>query len=325
MRRREFLGSVAATILCSVRLSAQQPARKPHIARLSPLSAVADKPMIDGLLAGLTERGWIEGRNFTFEMRFADGDADRLDGLAKELVALRVDVIVTGSNPGALAAKRASRDVPVVFVTTGDPIMGGLVGSLRRPEGNLTGVTALGAELAAKRLELLKETFGGKRIAVLTNPGSPYTEEFGTRRDDFARALSVELRTIEVSSPQDLSTSIGALRGEETSSLLVLADIMFITHRQEIVTLVSSSGVPAMYPERAFIEAGGLMFYGAGLPSMYRHAAIYVDKILRGAKPSDLPVEQPTKFDLVINLQAAKALNLTIPPTLLARADEVIE
>ena len=325
MKRREFLGSAAAGVLCSGQLFAQQPERRPRIARLSPLSHESDKPMIDSLLAGLRERGWIEGQNFSLETRFADGDGDRLHALAAELVALNVDLIVTGSNPGALAAKRATRHIPVVFVTTGDPISGGLVRSLSRPEDNLTGVTALGVELAAKRLELLKESFGGTRIVILTNPGSPYTEEFSARSDDLSRALSMELRTMAVGNPEDMNARIGTLRREETGSLLVLADIMFITHRQEIVNLVSSSGVPAMYPDRAFIEAGGLMFYGAGLPSMYHHAATYVDRILRGAKPSDLPVEQPTTFELVINLKAAKGLNIAIPPTLLARADEVIE
>jgi putative ABC transport system substrate-binding protein len=281
--------------------------------------------MIDGLLEGLRERGWVEGQNFTLVTRFADGDAERLQALAAELVALNVDVIVTGSNPGALAAKGASGHVPIVFVTTGDPIAGGLVGSIGRPESNLTGVTALGVELAAKRLEFLKESFGGQRIVVLTNPGSPYTADFQKRRGALARTLSIDLREIPIEGPKELTATIGALRREDTGSLLVLADIMFITHRQEIVDLVSLSGVPAMYPDRAFIEAGGLMFYGAGLPSMYRHAATYVDKILRGAKPSDLPVEQPTSFQLVINLKAARATNIAIPPTLLARADEVIE
>jgi putative ABC transport system substrate-binding protein len=280
--------------------------------------------MIDGLLAGLRERGWIEGQNFSLEARFADGDGARLHALAAELAALKVDVIVTGSNPGALAAKMATAQIPVVFVTTGDPVTGGLVQTLSRPEANLTGVTALGVELAAKRLELLKESFGGKRIVVLTNPGSPYTEEFDARRDDLARSLSIELRTISVGGPQDFAR-VGELRREDTGSLLVLADIMFITHRQEIVNVVSSIGVPAMYPDRAFIEAGGLMFYGAGLPGLYRHAATHVDRILRGAKPSELPVEQPTSFELVINFKAARAMNIAIPPTLLARADEVIE
>jgi putative tryptophan/tyrosine transport system substrate-binding protein len=249
MRRREFLSSAAATVLgCSSRALAQQLGRKPQVARLSPLSREAETPMIAGLLAGLKERGWIEGENFTLETRFADGDGDRLLSLAAELVELKVGVIVTGSNPGALAAKKATSQIPIVFVTTGDPISGGLVASLHRPEANLTGVTALGAELTAKRLELLKESFGGQRIAVLANPGSSYTEEFVARSDYFTRALSIELELIAVTGPADLPSRINHLRREHLGSLLVLADIMFVTHRQIIVDSVASRGLPAMYP-----------------------------------------------------------------------------
>jgi putative tryptophan/tyrosine transport system substrate-binding protein len=324
-RRREFLACAAATVLgCSARALAQQ-RRTPRVGRLSPLSREADIPMIEALLAGLKERGWIEGHNFTLETRFADGDGDRLSSLAAELVVLKVDVIVTGSNPGALAAKDVTSQIPIVFVTTGDPISGHLVTSLHRPEANLTGVTALGVELTAKRLELLKESFGGGSIAVLTHPGSPYTEEFVDHRTDLQRALSIEVEPITVTGPADLPSRINGLSREHFASLLVLSDIMFITNRQVIVDSVASRRLPAMYPDRSFIDAGGLMFYGAPLPSMYRHAASYVDKILRGAKPSDLPVEQPTSFELVINLKTGKTLGLTIPPTLLARADEVIE
>ena len=325
MRRREFLGCAATTVLgYSTRTVAQQP-RTRRIARLSPLSREADRPMIEALLAGLKERGWSEGHNFTFEARFADGDEDRLSNLAAELVALKVDVIVTGSNPGALAVKKLTSEIPVVFVTTGDPISGGVVTSFRRPEANLTGVTALGVELTAKRLELLKESFGQGRIAVLTHPGSPYTNEFVAHRSDLQTALSIEVEAIAVADPTDLPSRIANINRERVASLLVLSDIMFITNPQVIVNSVASRGLPAMYPDRAFIDAGGLMFYGAPLPSMYRHAATYVDKILRGVKPSDLPVEQPTSFELVVNVKTARTLGLTIPPTLLARADEVIE
>src|SRR5215218_7130542 len=196
MRRRDFLRSSAATVLgCSTNVLAQDQ-RIPRIARLSPLSREADRPMIEALLAGLRERGWREGHNFALETRFADGDGDRLSNLAAELVALKVDVIVTGSNPGALALKKLTGEIPVVFVTTGDPISGGLITSLRRPEANLTGVTALGVELTAKRLEILKESFGQGQIAVLTHPGSPYTNEFVAHRSDLQRALSIEVEPI---------------------------------------------------------------------------------------------------------------------------------
>jgi putative ABC transport system substrate-binding protein len=323
MRRRRFLGS-ATGFIAAWPAMAQQSGRTARIGRLSPLSESSETPMIDCLRAGLRELGWIEGRNLTLDLRFADGDLDKLPALAAELVALQVDVIVAGSNPGALAAKRATGRIPVVFVTTGDPVEGGLVSSLGRPGGNLTGITALGGELTAKRLELLKESFGLRRIAVLTNPGSPYTAEFSARKDAAGRALGIELTTIEVREAADLAAALDGI-GVKAGGVLVLADIMFISQRRKIVELVASSRIPAIYPDRAFVDVGGLMFYGAALPDMYRHAAVYVDKILQGAKPSDLPIEQPTKFGLTVNLKTAAALGLTIPPTLLARADEVIQ
>jgi putative tryptophan/tyrosine transport system substrate-binding protein len=199
------------------------------------------------------------------------------------------------------------------------------VSSLGRPGGNLTGITTLGVELTAKRLELLKESFGLHRIGVLTDPGSSYTDEFRARHDATARTLGIELTTIEVREPADLAAAFERIRSEVIGGLLVLADIMFISLRREIVELVASSRVPAIYTDRAFVDAGGLMFYGAALPTMYRHAGVYVAKILQGARPSDLPIEQPTRFELTVNLKAANALGITIPPTLLARADEVIE
>ena len=240
MRRREFVTWAATAVLgCPTNALAQQP-RMLRVARLSPLSREADAPMIKALLAGLKERGWIDGQNFTFEGRFADGDEGRLARLAAELVALKVDVIVTGSNPGALAAKNLTSEIPVVFVTTGDPISGGLVTSLRRPEANLTGVTALGVELTAKRLELLKESFGRGRIAVLTHPGSPYTNEFVAHRSDLQNALSIELEAIAVADPADLPSRIANIRRDRIASLLVLSDIMFITSPQVIVDSVAS-------------------------------------------------------------------------------------
>jgi putative ABC transport system substrate-binding protein len=315
MRRREFIASGAAAVLFSPAVATQSTSRVARVGRLSPLSEFSEKPMIDGLRAGLKALGWIEGTNLTLELRFADGQLDRLPELAAELVGRQVDVIVTGSNPGALAAKRATDTIPIVFVMTGDPIAGGLVPSLGRPGGNLTGITALGVELNAKRLELLKEAFGGLRhIAVLTNPGSPYTDEFIGRRDGIARALAIELPLIEVREPGDLAAAFDQVDSARAGGLLVLADIMFITHRQRIVELVAARRIPTIYPDRGFVDVGGSMFYGAALPDMYRHAAVYVDKILKGARPAELPVEQPTTFELVVNLKTATALGLTISP-----------
>lgn len=326
MRRRQFLSFLGGATAWPLATRAQQPGRTVRIGRLSPLSRTADIPMLGGLRAGLQQLGWIEGKNLEFEVRFADGQLDRLPAIAAELVQQNVDVIVTGSNPGALAAKRATDKIPIVFVTTGDPVAGGLISSLARPDGNLTGITVLGVELNPKRLEVLNEAFGRlKRIGVLINPGSPYSEEFRSHRDATAQALQVELPLIEANTSAALPTALGGLASQHIDGLLILADIIFLTHREAIIELVAKQGIPAIYPDRAFTLAGGLMFYGAGLPTMYYRAATVVDKILGGAKAADIPVEQPTKFDLVINLRTAKATGLTASPSILARADEVIE
>jgi putative ABC transport system substrate-binding protein len=282
--------------------------------------------MLAGLRQGLSELGWVEGRNLAFELRFAEGELDRLPQLAAELVRVKVDVIVTGSNPGALAAKSATTTIPIVMVTTGDPVQGGLVASLARPGGNVTGVTALGQVLNVKRLELLKEAVPSvKRIAVLTNPASPYTEPFLQESEATARGLGVEVRVLEARGPDDLEKAFEAIINERAEGLMVLVDIMFITHRRRIVELAAKNRLPSIFGERGSVHAGGLMFYGANLPDMYRRAATYVDKILKGVKPADLPVEQPTTFELAINLKTAKALGLDVPWFLQQRADEVIE
>ncbi|MGD9923721.1 MAG: ABC transporter substrate-binding protein [Pseudorhodoplanes sp.] len=326
MRRRNFILSVGSFTLLPATTWAQQLARTARIGRLSPLSEPSERPMLDGLRRGLAELGWVEGRNIAYELRVANGQIQKLPALAAELVAERVDVIVTGSNPGALAAKSATRDIPVVFVTTGDPVAAGIVQSLGRPGGNLTGITLLGGELNAKRVELLKDMSGGlKDIAVLVNPGSPYTSEFNENRDRVARAFGVELHLAEARDASDIPGAFDRIKAVRAGALLVLADIIFVTHRQQIIDTAAAIGVPAMYPDRSFVETGGLLFYGAALPDMYRHAAIYVDKILKGARPADLPVEQPTTFQLVVNLKTAKAMGLKIRESFLARADQVIE
>jgi putative tryptophan/tyrosine transport system substrate-binding protein len=326
MRRREFITLLGGAAALPFAVHAQQAGRSARVGRLSPLSQSSEGVMFEALRTGLADLGWIEGSNISFELRFADGRLDRLDAAAEELVRAGVDVIVTGSNPGALAAKKATSWIPIVFVTTGDPITGGLVPSLRRPGGNLTGVTTLGVELNAKRLELLKEAFGRiGRIAVLINPGSSYTDDFRRIADETSRTLSIELYPVPVHDSGGLAAAFDQIRSARVDGMMVLADIMFVTARQHVVELAATTRIPAMYPDRAFADAGGLMFYGAALPDMYRHAASYVDKILRGAKAGDLPVEQPTRLTLVLNLKTAKVLGLEFPPTLLARADEVIE
>lgn len=306
--------------------AAQAPSGQTRIGRLSPLSAEADAPMLEAFRMGLRELGWIEGKNYTIESRFANGTADRLPALAAELVGRRVDVILAGSNPGTLAAKNATRTIPIVMVTTADPVSGRLVDSLARPGANVTGVTALGQGLNAKRLELLKELAPTvNRVAVLTNPASPYSEPFMKESADASRAYNLQLQLVEVDDPARFDPAFGAMARDRAGALMVLTDVMFITQRRRIVELAALHRLPAIYGEREFIEAGGLMFYGAGLADMYRHAATHVDKILKGAKPADLPVEQPTKFEMVINLKTAKALGLTIPRALLLRADRTIE
>jgi putative ABC transport system substrate-binding protein len=282
--------------------------------------------MLAGLREGLSEFGWVDGRNIAFELRFADGDFNRLPQLAKELVSLNVDVIVAGSHVGALAAKSATSTVPIVMVTTGDPEHSGLVSSLSRPGGNVTGVTALGQFLNVKRLELLKEAVPGlKRVAILTNPASPYTESFHIEGSAGASALGLELRMVEARGPADLVKAFNEIVSQHAEAVLVLSDPFFISHRRRIIELIAKHGLPSAFGELGSVQAGGLMFYGASLRDMYRRAATYVDKILRGAKPADLPVEQPTNFELAINLKAAKALGLSVPLTLQSRADELIE
>ncbi len=282
--------------------------------------------MLAALRQGLRELGWIEGRNFAFELRFADGDHARLPQLADELVSANVDVIVTGSSRGVSAAKNATSTIPIVMVVIGDPVQGGLIASLARPGGNLTGVTALGQVLNVKRLELLKEVLPGvRRVAVLTNPGSPYTEPFIGESEAGARALGLEVRVAEARDPGDLDKAFEAIVAARPDALMVLPDPMFITHRRRILELATEYRLPSTFGERGSVHAGGLMFYGANLPDMYRRAATYVDKILKGAKPADLPVEQPITFELAINIRTANALGLNVPAALLARADEVIE
>jgi ABC-type uncharacterized transport system substrate-binding protein len=327
MDRRALITMVGGSILVgSVAAKAQQAEKVVRVARLSPISASTDVPILQALRQALRDRGWVEGQNITFEYRFAEGNLARLPELAAELVRLSVDVIVPGSTPAALAAKNATQTIPIVMVITGDPVASGLVASLARPNGNVTGVTALGEELSGKRLEVLREAVPGvRRMAILTNPAYADTGPFlkGTQRA--AGTLKVQLRMLEVRDPADFEKAFAAMSREHTGAFVVGTDPFFNTHRRRIVELAAQYRLPAMYGLREYVDDGGLMFYGASLPDMYRRAAVYVDKILRGAKPADLPIEQPATFELVINLKTAKALGLTISQTLLQRADQIVE
>jgi len=327
MERRAFVLATAGCLLAAPFAAAGQPVGKVwRIGRLSPSLRETDAPLLDAFRKGMREFGWIDGQTFTVEDRFAEGRSERLPTLAADLVRQHVDVILAGSVPGALAAKNATATIPVVMVATGDPIGSGLVVNLARPAGNLTGVTGLGQELNAKRLEVLKGAVQRlSRVAVLTNPTSAYTGPFLKEREGLARDLGVRLRVLEVDGPDGLKTAFATMARERAGALMVLTDIMFITHRRTIVELAARHRLPAVYGEREYVNDGGLMYDGAKLEQMYRHAAFYVDRILKGVRPADLPIEQPTKFDLVINLKTARALGLTIPPSLLQRADQMIE
>jgi len=283
----------------------------------------------DAFLQGLRDLGYSEGQNIVIEYRWAEGRDERFPDLAAELVRLKVDVIVTWATPAALAAKQATTTIPIIAGVMADPVRDGLVASLARPGGNITGTTFLGPELVAKRLGLLKEAIPGvSRVAALWHPGvysEPTMRGMLKETEVAARALGVQLQLVGVRDPTELDSAFSAMTRERAGSLIVLPSPMLFGEHRRIVGLAAKSRLPAMYQAREFVDAGGLMSYGANLYENYRQAATYVDKILKGAKPADLPVEQPTKFEFVINLKTAKALGLTIPQSILIRADEVIQ
>ncbi len=276
---------------------------------------------------GLGERGWVEGQNIVIEYRWAEGRVERFPSLAAELVSLKLDLIVASSTPGARAAKQATSTIPIVMVYVSDPVGDGFVASLARPGGNITGMTfGAGREITGKHLELLKEAVPKlSRVAVLLNPDSPESAVFLRETQAAAQALAVKLQLLEVRSPNELEGAFAAMTRERAGALLVLPHPFTFAHARRIVDLAAKSRLPAVYPARQFVEAGGLMAYAANAPDMLRRAATYVDKILKGAKPGDLPVEQPTNFELVINLKTVKALGLTIPQSLLLRGAHVVQ
>ena len=305
---------------------AQETGKVVRVGRLVPTSRGAMPGSDAALRQGLRDLGWIEGQNIVFEYRSADGDPARLPRLAAELVRLKVHIIVAGSTPGVQAAKAATATIPIVMVTSGDPVANGLVTSLARPGGNVTGLTALGQELSAKQLEILREAVPGvARVAVLANPAHPETKPSVKSLETAAGALGIQLRVVEARGPAELEKAFATMTGERCGALMVLADITLNANRQQVVALAAKNRLPAIYALREYVEDGGLMFYGASLPGMYQQAAVFVDKILKGMKPADLPIQQPTKFELVINGRTAKALGITLAPALLLRADRVLE
>jgi ABC-type uncharacterized transport system substrate-binding protein len=327
MKKNVFCLALAAMFvaLC-FSAEAQQPKKVPRIGAFVPASASAAPELVEALRQGLRERGYVEEQNITLEPRYAEGNIERLAGFAAELVRLKADVIVVGSTPGIIAVKNTTDAIPIVMVTTGDPVAAGLVASLARPGGNITGLTALGQELSGKRLEVLKEAVPKvSRVAVLSNPTNPDSGLSLKGVEVAARALGVQFRVQEVRDPTEFDKAFETITREGARALMVLPDPMFVSQRGRIVALAAKSRLPAMYAHREFVDAGGLMFYGASLADMWRRAATYVDKILKGTKPADLPVEQPKKFEFIINLKAAKQIGLTITPNVLARADRVIK
>ena len=328
LMRRVFIGALAGALLAIPYAAVAQATGK--IWRVGFLEAgapTANPQFIDAFKRGLTALGYVEGQNVVIIDRWADGQIDRFPALLSEIVQLKPDVIVVGSTAGALAAKAAVSAIPVVFVGVQDPLGAGLVGSLARPQGNLTGFSLAEEDgLLGKRLEILREMVPAiDRLALIWNPASPT----GAPRLKEARSATAKfgmtLEPFEVRDAKELDAVFAVIAKERIGALMVIADPLTVRNRQRIVALAASKRVPAMYSFLEFAQAGGLVAYGPSVPELFRRAATYVDKLLKGAKPADLPVEQPTKFELLINLKTAKALGLTIPQSLLLRADEVIQ
>jgi ABC-type uncharacterized transport system substrate-binding protein len=325
LRRREFITLLGGAAGWPLAARAQQPAKLPTIGYLGPNTRSLDSQRLVAFVERLRELGWIEGRTVAIEYRWAEGRNDHLAESAAEFVRRKVDVIVTSATPPTLAAKQATSAIPIVFASVGDPVGAGVVESLARPGGNATGLSLQQPEAAGKRLELLREVFPGlRRLAIMANSSNASALLDMREAQTTARALGLEAVTSEVRQSEEIAPAFDALRGR-VEALYVCNDPLAATNRVRINTLALGMRLPTMFIAREYVEVGGLMSYGANFLDLYRRTAELVDKILRGAKPADLPVEQPIKFDLVINLTTAKALDLTMPSSLLARADEVIE
>ncbi len=327
MNKKLHVFGLAILILASVHLAeAQQPAKIPRIGLLSPFTPSATALWHQAFRQGLRDLGWVEGKNISIEYRYAEGKADRLPDLAADLVRLKVDIIVASINTDALAAKNATRAIPIVVASAGDPVALGLVESLAHPGGNITGLSQIAPELAGKRLELLKEIVPKlSRVAVLWNPQGTTSPLSWKEIQLPARELGVQLHSLEVRSSNDFDKAFADATRARAGAVAIMPDPLFAGNLKRIAELAAKSRLPSIHHLREFADAGGLMAYGVDRSDMFRRAATYVDKILKGRKPADLPVEQPTKFELVINLKTAKQIGLTIPPNLLARADKVIK
>jgi len=325
VKRRKFITPLGGAASWPLAARAQRAGKLPTIGFMGSTTPSVAAQWVAPFVQRLRELGWLEGRDIAIEYRWAEGRSERYTEIAAEFVRLKVDVILTHNTPTVLAAKQATSAIPIVFATAGDPIGSGLVATLARPGGNVTGISSQGSDAAGKRLELLRELVPGlRRFAVLANLASSYPALELDEIQAASRTLGLEVSPFDIRQTQDIALAFEALKGH-AEALYVVADPLVSTNRIRINTLALGLRLPTMHTVREFVEAGGLMSYGSNWPSQFRRAADFVDKILRGAKPADLPVEQPTKFDLVINLTTAKVLGLAVPPSLLAIADEVIE
>jgi len=327
MSKNIFATTLAGVILLSVcRGEAQQPTKIPRIGYLGATSRSVSSARIEAFRQGLRELGYVEGKNIVIEWRHHEGKVDRLPALAAELVRLKVDIIITAGAPATRAAKEATNTIPIVMTNEGDPVGTGFVASLARPGGNITGLSTLAPELSGKRLELLKEVVPRlSRVAVFGTSTQPGNAQSLREVELAARAFAVKLQYLDILGPKDIETAFqAASKGRAEAVLMMVAGGVAGANRTQITDLAVKNRLPAIYHSNLFVEPGGLMFYGVNLADLDRRAATYVDKILKGAKPADLPVEQPMKFEFIINLKAAKQIGLTIPPNVLVRADRVI-
>jgi putative ABC transport system substrate-binding protein len=331
MNRRTFLAGTGAVLLAApLGVEAQQPGKVYRIGWMIGSSVSASAHLIDAFRQGMRELGWVEGKNIEYEIRAAEGKLDRFPAIVAELLRLKVDLFLAPTNAAAAAAKNATSTVPIVFVVVSEAVERGLVHSLAQPGGNLTGLSLLTEDTLAKQLQILKEAIPrASRVSVLRwtagRPQAPSVSPYEKELERAAQLLRIQLQVVVVQSPEEFDEAFSTMTRGRSDALIVMSNYLFFLHRTRLAELAVKSRLPGMFPVAEYAEAGGLMAYAQSFRDCHRRAAVYVDKILKGAKPADLPVEQPTKFELVINLKTAKALGLTIPPSLLGRADEVIQ
>jgi putative tryptophan/tyrosine transport system substrate-binding protein len=324
MRRREFITLVGSAVAWPLGAHAQQ--KIPRIGFMGNSTAALETNLVDAFREGLRELGYEEGRNIAIEYRWADGNYDRFPTLAEELIGAKVDAIVTAGTPAALAVKRATTTVPLVMVAVGDPIGTGLVSSLARPGGNLTGLSSIAPDLEGKRLQLLREVLPAlSHVAMFVNSLNPFHVSSMKQARAAAQAMGIKLQLHDIPKSEDLDDAFAAIRKERPDALLILADRVFLHNRQRMMDFTNEQRLPNVNAYKELVEVGGLMSYGPSYEDMHKRAAIYVDKILKGTKPADLPIEQPSKFTFIVNLKAAKALGVTVPSQLLGLADQLIE